>query len=198
MSAGHFDLICIGSSTGGPPVLETLLTAIAPGLACPVIVAQHMPEVFTRSMAQRLGEICCVPVKLLQSGDALVPGAIHICPGGVHTHLSRAGQAPVRVRCMAEPTSELYRPSVNVLFETAAATTPGRTLGIVLTGIGEDGLKGARPLVEGGSVLLSQSAETCVVYGMPRAVEEAQLSHASLSPPQMAAALGKLSMRQAA
>jgi two-component system chemotaxis response regulator CheB len=191
LRAAQFDVVLIGSSTGGPPVLETLLTAVPVGFPLPVIVAQHMPMVFTRSMANRLGEICSVPVRHLDTGESVRPGHIMICPGGLHTHV-RGSLKATRVTCEIEPSSFLYKPSVDVLFQTAAAIYGSRVLGIVLTGIGEDGAIGAQAIRSAGGTILSQDQASCVVYGMPRAVAERQLSNAILSPSMIARVLSNL------
>ncbi|MEM1212911.1 MAG: chemotaxis response regulator protein-glutamate methylesterase [Planctomycetota bacterium] len=200
LKASSFDLIAIASSTGGPPVLETILTAIPADLRCPVVVAQHMPRVFTQSMSTRLNEVCQAPATLLDDGDQLQPGTIHICAGGTHTHLQGKAGLPTNLVAQQsdQPKADLYKPSASVLFETAAQFSAGRTLAIVLTGIGDDGLRGVRKLHELGATVLTQSEESCVVYGMPRAVDEAGLSHASLTPEAMAQLLAGLKGRAAA
>ncbi|MBL0926725.1 MAG: chemotaxis response regulator protein-glutamate methylesterase [Phycisphaerales bacterium] len=186
---GQFDMICIGSSTGGPPVLETVLTALPPGFPIPVVVAQHMPEVFTRSMAERLDEMCNVPVVHLSDGAPIEAGKVHIAPGGKNAHLRRAGPRRWTVACNRDPAGTLYFPSVDVLLASAATEVGGRTLAVVATGMGEDGVKGAAKLVAAGGTILAQSEETCVVFGMPKAVTQAALSIASLSPKQIGEAL---------
>lgn len=189
---GQFDAVCIGSSTGGPPVVETLVSSLPADFAPPVIVAQHMPEVFTKSMAERLGGLCKLPVVHVEDGMAIKPRTVHICPGSHHTHLTRLGLARHALRVSDEPKSAIYRPSVDVLLDTAASVFGARALGIVLTGMGDDGLRGARALHAKGGTILAQSAETCVVYGMPKAVTENGLIAASLTPSQIARALGTL------
>ncbi len=179
----QFDLIVIGSSTGGPPVLETILTKVSPKSRVPIIVAQHMPAVFTKSMAERLNTHCQVPVRHAEDRMPVEPGVIHICPGGLNTHIGRAG-ARLTLRMDREPASTVYFPSANVLFDTAAKAVGRKTLAIVLTGMGEDGVVGARSLVDAGGTVLAQSAETCVVYGMPKAVTQAAIATESLSPQQ--------------
>ncbi len=189
---GQFDVICIGSSTGGPPVLETILSALPGNLSAPVVVAQHMPEIFTRSMAQRLGEICAMPVVHAADHMRLEPRAIYIAPGGRNVHLSKTGLARWEILVNEEPQAALYRPNVSALFASAAQAMGGRTLALVLTGIGDDGLEGARLLQQRGAVVLAQNQETCVVYGMPKAVTQAAVVQASLAPVDLARALQSL------
>lgn len=185
---GQFELIVIASSTGGPPVLETLLTRVPAASRIPIVVAQHMPAVFTKSMAERLNEHCKATVRHLEDRMPLEPGVIHICPGGTNAHLKRSGSR-MTVHLGREPEGTIYFPSANVLFQTASEVSGRRTLAIVLTGMGDDGVKGARNLADAGGTILAQSAETCVVYGMPKAVTQSALATESLSPLQLAEVL---------
>lgn len=195
----RLDLVCIGSSTGGPPVVERVLRDVPTGFPAPIVVAQHMPEVFTRSMSERLRQVCKVPVHHLDPGASILPGNIYICPGGQNTHLRRvAGKLSASIN--REPASTIYFPSVDVLLQTAAGVAGAGCLGIVLTGMGDDGGKGAVELKNAGGILLGQSAETCVVYGMPRAVYERGVASAMLPPNELAAVLasaGKSVLRKA-
>lgn len=185
LSASQFDVICIGSSTGGPPVLETILAALPATLTAPIVIAQHMPRIFTQSMAQRLNEMCPLKVVHAEDGMPLASHTVHIAPGGQHLHIDKVGLAKWRLRVSDEPKDHIYRPSVDALFSSAAAAVGKRTLGIVLTGIGDDGLDGGRELHALGATLLAQSQETCVVYGMPKAVTQAAITAASLSPTEI-------------
>lgn len=182
---GQFDVVCIGSSTGGPPVLETILASLPGTLATPIVIAQHMPLIFTQSMAHRLDELCPLKVVHAEDGSSVIGRTVYIAPGGKHLHLEKAGPGKLRLRVSDEPKSHAYRPSVDALFSSAACTTGKRTLGIVLTGIGDDGLGGARELHALGAPILAQSQETCVVYGMPKAVTQAAITAASLAPTEI-------------
>lgn len=195
---GQFDVICIGSSTGGPPVLETVLPALPASMVTPVVVAQHMPEIFTRSMAERLNESCQMPVVHAENHMPLSSRTIYIAPGAKNIHLNKTGLARWELLVNDEPKEAIYRPSVDALLASAARATGSRTLAVVLTGIGEDGLAGARPLHAVGGVILAQSQETCVVYGMPKAVTQAALVQASLTPEQIAQSLQSLARTAAA
>ncbi len=190
--AGQFDVVCVGSSTGGPPVLEEILPAMPAESSAPVVVAQHMPLLFTKSMAERLAQSCPMRVVHVENGQPLEPRTIHICPGGSHTHVTKVGLARYSLKVSPEPRQALYRPSVDALLASAATATGARTLAVVLTGIGEDGLQGAKQLKDRGGTILAQSAETCVVYGMPKAVTENGLVVASLTPRQIAQSLATL------
>ena len=179
---GQFDVICIGSSTGGPPVLETIIGSLKAEMTTPIIVAQHMPEIFTRSMSERLDEISGMHVVHAENGMPIQKSTVYVAPGGHHTHLHKDGLAKWSLRVNDEPKKAIYKPSVTALFESAAQATGSRSLAIVLTGIGDDGLLGARKLHETGGIILAQSQETCVVYGMPKAVTQAAITAASLCP----------------
>jgi two-component system chemotaxis response regulator CheB len=189
---GQFDVVVIGSSTGGPPVLETILGSIPANLATPIVIAQHMPQVFTRSMAERLNDLCPLNVVHANDGMMLERRCAYIAPGEQHTQIQKLSLARWQLKVGPEPSGHLFKPSVDVLFESAAQAVGKRTLAIVLTGIGEDGLQGARQLHALGAPILAQSQETCVVYGMPKAVTQAALVTACLSPNDLAQTLRSL------
>ncbi len=187
------EMVVVGSSTGGPPVLETVLSAIPKDFAAPVVVAQHMPVLFTRSMSQRLGAICALPVDHGEGDTMLQPGRIVIIEGGKHGRVHRlAGTGRARLEISPRPADALYKPSVNELFASAAAFGK-HCLGVMLTGMGDDGKKGSEPLKAAGGVIVAQAPETCAVYGMPRAVVEGGLASAALTPDQLGALLRSVS-----
>ncbi|MBB6429802.1 chemotaxis-specific protein-glutamate methyltransferase CheB [Algisphaera agarilytica] len=198
IDASRMEMVCIASSTGGPPVLETLLPSLPATLHIPVVVGQHMPRLFTESMSRRLNDICPLPVIHAENGMELEAGKVYIAPGETHTHIERVSLAKCGLRMSDEPRESLYKPSADVLFETAAKVCQQRVLGIILTGIGDDGLKGARALHECGAPLLAQDRYSCVVYGMPRVVAEAGYATASLTPDDIAKTLSGLTARAAA
>ena len=176
------DLIAIGSSTGGPPVLEAVLSALPATLPCPVVVCQHMPPLFTKSLAERLRAVCKVKVEHAEEGVVgLKPGTAYIVKGAMNGHIEKPG-ASLLLRVKPEPREAVYKPSVDVLLETAGAAAGKHAVGVVLTGMGEDGLLGGRALVAAGGMILAQDEESCVVWGMPRAVTVAGL--ASVAKPQ--------------
>lgn len=190
--AGQFDVVCIGASTGGPPVLQTLLSDLPATLRTPIVIAQHMPRSFTESLAQRLEQCGSLPVHHVTQRQPLEPGHVYLAPGGEHLQIEKAGFGKWSLNVTGEPANEPYKPSVNVLFESAAHATGRRTLGIMLTGIGKDGLAGGKILREKGGTLLAQDEQSCVVYGMPKAITNAGLSAASLSPDELHLALRQL------
>ncbi len=190
--SAQFDLVCIGSSTGGPPVLETILSALPASTRVPIVVAQHMPEIFTRSMAERLDKLCELSVKHVEECETIESGHIYLARGGMHIHVHKLSPGKFEARMSAEPADAVYRPSVDALFSSAANATAARTLAIVLTGIGADGLVGGKELHEKGGTILAQNQDTCVVYGMPKSVTEAGITTASLSPTDLGKALSTL------
>ncbi len=188
------DLVLIGSSTGGPPVLETVIGALPAGYRAPVVVAQHMPLMFTKSLAERLDAECAVNVEHATNGVAIEAGRVYIAPGGSHTRVVRNRLGRIVLEISGEPASALYKPSVNELFASGAKATQGqgRVVAVVLTGMGEDGLEGARLLKPKGATILAQDVQSCVVYGMPKAVAQAGLADGSLSPDEIGTVLSTL------
>lgn len=192
LAGKSFDAVVIGSSTGGPPVLEAICPAFPASFPAPVVIAQHMPALFTRSMSERLAGICKLKVVHAEQGCTLAPGSLYITVGGRHSRVLRQpGTARLLLEVSDEPKTALYKPSVNELFHSAAALRE-RALGIMLTGMGDDGSLGAKAMHSSGATILAQSGETCAVYGMPRAVVAAQAATASLSPEDIARAIASI------
>jgi two-component system chemotaxis response regulator CheB len=158
--------VVIGSSTGGTQALEVVLTnlpADAPGIA----ITQHMPEKFTAMYASRLNTICAMNVREAKDGDRLERGVALIAPGGLHMQLRKtAGQYFVIIA--DGPPVNRHKPSVDVLFKSAAACGGRDVLGIIMTGMGDDGARGMKVLHDGGARCIAQNEETCVVFGMPK------------------------------
>lgn len=172
---GARDIVVIGVSTGGPPVVQKILSALPANLPACILVAQHMPASFTGPFAKRLDGVCALSVTEAVNGDKLVNGHAYICPGGRHIGIQMRGPL-AEVLVTDEPKSALYKPTVNLLMETAGKCMGRRVLGVMLTGMGSDGVDGARVLKEKGGWLIAQSEATCVVYGMPKAVVDAGLA----------------------
>ena len=159
-------VVAIGTSTGGTQALETVLAALP--RVCPGIVAvQHMPEKFTEAFARRLDTVCQVEVKEAKSGDRVMPGRVLIAPGGRHMLLKRSG-AQYYVDVVDGPPVSRHRPSVDVLFRSVAQCAGKNALGIIMTGMGDDGANGLLEMRAAGENTLAQDEATCVVYGMPR------------------------------
>jgi len=184
-------LIAIGSSTGGPPVLETILGALRPDLPVPIVIAQHMPPLFTRSLASRLDSLCALSV-VHASGDLFpLPGTAYVIEGGKNGLVRAHPGGHLELTVTEDPMDKIYIPSADLLLDSAATLGTG-CLGIVLTGMGEDGLAGGRHLREAAGQLIAQQAETCTVYGMPRAIVEAGLADAQLTPVEIAETLSDI------
>jgi two-component system chemotaxis response regulator CheB len=160
-------MVVIGSSTGGPPALHRFFSAFREVPPLIFAVAQHMPPNFTRSFAERLNSHSVLEVKEAAHGDVMRPGMVYICPGGQNMLLQRRAEQVV-ARVVQPPAGQIYTPSVDVLFRSAAQVYGDSLLGMVMTGMGNDGAEGARAIKAQGGVVLAESEESCVVYGMPK------------------------------
>lgn len=170
-----FEVVSIGVSTGGPPAVQKVLTAIPAGFPVPILIAQHMPAAFTGPFATRLNSMCAITVKEAEDGERARPGTAFICPGGMHLRLENRGGS-LYVAVTEEPKDALYKPSANVLMETTAKAAATKALGVTLTGMGNDGIEGTKVLKQRGGHTIAQNEESCVVYGMPKAVVDAGLA----------------------
>jgi two-component system chemotaxis response regulator CheB len=175
--AGH-RLLVIGASTGGPEALSTLLAALPP-LPVPIAIVQHMPPLFTTQFAARLNRQLDVEVTEAAHGQVLRPGTVCIAPGEFHLEVVSDARGLV-TRLTQDPPENYCRPAVDVLFRSAAAAVGGSVLGVVLTGMGADGAKGSRTIVDRGGAVLAQDQHTSVVWGMPGAVANAGLAEVVL------------------
>jgi two-component system chemotaxis response regulator CheB len=159
-------IVCIGISTGGTETLREVLQQLPP--SCPgIAVVQHMPEHFTAAFAKRLNGICTVEVREAQDGDELGPGRVLIAPGNHHMLLQRVGMQ-YRVAIKEGPAVSRHRPSVDVLFRSAAQNAGANALGLIMTGMGDDGARGLLEMRKAGGRTLAQDEESCVVFGMPK------------------------------
>ena len=159
-------LVVVGASTGGTDALRVFLTAMPAGCA-PIVVVQHMPEGFTRAFAWRLNKECEISVKEAQDGDKLESGLALIAPGNFHTILERKGSGWC-VRVIDGALVSRHRPSVDVLFRSAATAAGAAAVGVIMTGMGDDGAQGLKEMKEAGAATIAQDEATCVVFGMPR------------------------------
>jgi two-component system, chemotaxis family, protein-glutamate methylesterase/glutaminase len=181
------DLLVIGASTGGPQAITRLLRSLPAEFPLPIAVVVHLPAGFTQSFAERLDSECALHVVEASEGVRLTPGSAVIAQGGLHLHVKRDANGLYGSIGTSPPS--LHRPSVDQLFSSAALAAPGRVLGVVLTGMGDDGLLGSRQLAESGGEILVETEASCVIYGMPRVVYEAGLASAQLRIDDMAAAI---------
>lgn len=164
-------VVAIGISTGGPQALHYLLPQLPKDFPGTILIVQHMPEGFTETFARRLDEGCAITVKEAQSGDLLLAGRALVCPGNRHLKVKRLPLADVAV-LTDEPKVNGHRPSVDVLFKSVAAEFGPRGVGILMTGMGEDGAAGMGLVKAAGGTTLAQDEGSCVVFGMPKAAIE--------------------------
>jgi two-component system chemotaxis response regulator CheB len=169
------DVVAIGVSTGGPPVVQKILSSLPADFPASIVIAQHMPAAFTGPFAKRLDGVSKLSVKEAESGDVLKAGHVFIAPGGKHIILDQK-VSRVDVIVTENPKEALYKPSANVLITSVAEAVGKRGLGVILTGMGNDGCEGVRALKATGGRALAQSDETCVVYGMPKAIVDDELA----------------------
>lgn len=183
-----YQLLAIGTSTGGPVALQKVLTALPASFPHPIVLIQHMPGTFTAAFAARLNTLCQITVKEAADGDTLRPGHAYLAPGGRQMLLEgRPGAARLRVIDGNDKVN--YKPCVDITFASAAKIYGGKVLAVVLTGMGADGREGARLLKDQGANIWAQDEETCVVYGMPQAVAKAGLASESLPLPLIGEAI---------
>ena len=174
-----YQLTAIGTSTGGPVALQKILTAIPANYPHPIILVQHMPATFTAAFAARLNNLCKIQVKEAQDGDVLKPGCAYLAPGGLQMMVDgRPGSSRLKILDGGERMN--YKPCVDVTFGSAAKVYGDKVLSMILTGMGADGREGCRMLKAAGATIWSQDEQSCVVYGMPQAIDKAGLSSESL------------------
>lgn len=159
-------VVAVGASTGGTQALELFLSSL-PRVSPGIVIVQHMPEKFTAAFAGRLNKVCALEVMEARHGDRVLPGRALIAPGGKHMTLKRSG-AQYQVEVVDGPPINRHRPSVDVLFRSVARTAGSNALGIIMTGMGDDGARGLRQMHDAGALTLAQDEASCVVYGMPR------------------------------
>ncbi|RKG87819.1 protein-glutamate methylesterase/protein-glutamine glutaminase [Corallococcus terminator] len=169
------EIIVIGASTGGPGALVRVVSALPADLSVPVLIVQHMPPLFTRLLAERLEGVSKLRVREAVSGDLLRPGSVWVAPGDFHLALS-SDSTGVRILTHQGPPENACRPAVDVLFRSAVEVYGPGVLAVVLTGMGQDGLRGCRRVDEAGGQVVVQDQATCVIGGMPGAVEQAGLA----------------------
>ena len=176
---GTVDVLVIGASTGGPNAVQTFLEGLFPRINVPILLVQHMPPVFTRLFAERLGRIPGCKAREAIDGEPIIPGTVLVAPGNQHLEVSGSATAP-RVRLTQAPPENSCRPAVDVLFRSAATVWGGNTLGVVLTGMGMDGLRGSEVIRKAGGNVLVQDEATSIVWGMPGSIANSGLADAVL------------------
>lgn len=182
------EIVCLAASTGGPEALETVLTALPANFPVPIAIVQHMPPFFTKQLSKRLAEKCAIRVREAQSGETLEPGTALIAPGDFHLQVRRRD-----TRCYAitsaGPPENSCRPAADVLFRSAAEEFGNQALAVVMTGMGQDGLKGCEALHKAGGRVVIQDEATSVIWGMAGSVSRAGLASKELPIGKIAADL---------
>lgn len=169
-SPANYDLLAIGTSTGGPVALQDVLTQLPATFSLPILIVQHMPAKFTEAFANRLNQLCKIKVREAQDRDLLEPGVALLAPGGMQMIVEVvAGKTMVRVKEETDPMQN-YKPCVDVMFDSLANSVGKRVLGVILTGMGSDGKIGSSKLIAKGAAIWAQDEETSTIYGMPAAV----------------------------
>jgi two-component system, chemotaxis family, protein-glutamate methylesterase/glutaminase len=169
--------VILGTSTGGPRALQEVLTGLPASVGVPILIVQHMPPGFTKSLADRLDGLCAIHVKEAEDGELLETGTAYIAPGGKHLKVMKKGMSYCVRLDTVEPPRMGHRPSVDVLLESAADNNDLNYLTVIMTGMGYDGKNGMELLRKNGrTITIAESAKTSVVYGMPKAIIEAGLA----------------------
>ena len=195
LSSSSIQVVTIGVSTGGPDALARVLPALPANFPLPVVIAQHMPPIFTSLLATRLAAKSALPVRQCVSGEALAPGCVFIAPGDFHMIVSDENGAVV-LKTHQGPKENFCRPSVDVLFHSVARVYGGRALAVVLTGMGQDGVKGCEALHGLGARIFVQDEATSVVWGMPGFVARAGLADKILPLDQIGAEIVRATTMQ--
>lgn len=193
VAAGPIEhLIAIGTSTGGPRALHTVLSAIPEPLAAPMLIVQHMPPGFTKSLAQRLDSISRMKVVEAESGMILENGTAYVAPGGFHMMIARNGSHSYKIHLTKDEARGGHRPSVDVMFESLLPLKELKRHIVLMTGMGADGAKGMLALKQSGAITtIAEAEESCIVYGMPRAAVQLNCVTDILPQQQIAARLAK-------
>ncbi len=180
---GKADVVVIASSTGGPEILSQIFSILPGDLSAPILLVQHIPETMTQYFAKSLDEKSELKIIEAKQNDIIQPSHVYVAPGGQHMAISRPDSVGKRIiKLNSSPPINSVRPSADILFESIAKSYDSNVLAVILTGMGEDGRSGVAQMKKKRCICITQSAETCVVYGMPRAVEENGLSDESMDP----------------
>ncbi|MCD5411991.1 chemotaxis response regulator protein-glutamate methylesterase [Thermodesulfovibrionales bacterium] len=169
-------IISIGTSTGGPKALQDVIPRLPKDFPVPIVIAQHMPQNFTRPFAERLNQLGQLEVKEAKEGDVLRAGTAFVAPGGRHMKVKRQRGLETVINISEDEGEFIYRPSIDALMSSVAEYFPSRALGVILTGMGNDGLKGLAAIKKAGGRVFAQDEETSVIYGMPKAVVDAGIA----------------------
>ncbi|MFA7229063.1 MAG: chemotaxis response regulator protein-glutamate methylesterase [Melioribacteraceae bacterium] len=184
--------IAIGISTGGPFTLQKVLPMISDKINVPVFIVQHMPPKFTKSLAERLNGMCPLEVKEAEDNETIRPNVIYIAPGGLHMKVRSNGIKGVAIQITPDPSDSLHRPAVDVMMNSVINVYGKHTLGIIMTGMGKDGYEAIKNLKSLGGHAIAQDEESCVVYGMPKAIVDGGLADLILPAERIAGAINRV------
>nr|WP_236024702.1 chemotaxis response regulator protein-glutamate methylesterase [Arenibaculum pallidiluteum] len=193
----HPDIVAIGSSTGGPQALFEVLSHLRGGISQPILITQHMPATFTTILAEHITRQCGIPCAEAKDGEALQGGRIYLAPGDFHMVLAQRGAGTV-VTINKEPPENFCRPAVDPMMRSIVRIFGRRVLAVILTGMGQDGMRGCQEVAAAGGLVLAQDEASSVVWGMPGAVAHAGVCNAVLPLKEVGPAIRKLAMRTAA
>lgn len=184
------EVVAVAVSTGGPRALAQLVPDFPPSFPTGILIVQHMPPLFTKALALRLNELTELVVREAEEGDSIQPGQILLAPGGLHLEVSQRSKEPVITHLSDAPPEHGCKPAADVLFRSVAQVYGPRALGVIMTGMGSDGVEGLSLMKRNGAMVLAQNRETCTVYGMPRRIVEQNLADAVLPLGDLARAIG--------
>jgi len=184
--------IALGISTGGPFTLQKVLPLLSEKISIPIFIVQHMPPKFTKSLAERLNGLCKLPVKEAEDGEQVKNGTIYIAPGGFHMKFKGTNPNSVTIKITPDPNDTLHRPSVDVMMESALDIYGKYTLGVIMTGMGKDGYEAVKKLKSLNGYSIAQDEESCVVYGMPKAIVDAGLADVVLPAEKIPEVINKV------
>lgn len=186
-SGKKYKILAIGTSTGGPVALQTVLSKFSASFRYPILLVQHMPGTFTAAFAERLNNMCKINVKEAEQGEILKPGHAYLAPGGRQMLIEGSPtNAKITITDVHSSDMVTYKPSVDLTFASVARLYGGDVLGVILTGMGADGKEGCRKLKTKGATIWAQDEKSCVVYGMPQAVTVANISDRTVNLNEMA------------
>jgi two-component system chemotaxis response regulator CheB len=172
----RINIVAIGSSTGGPRALQNIICSLPKDFPVPILIAQHMPPVFTGPFAERLDQLSAVEVKEAEHGETIKKGVVYIAPGRGHMSIVRKKITETTISISENNGKYIYKPSVDELMLSVVECFSGHVLGVILTGLGHDGLNGMKGIKNAGGKTIAESEKTCVVYGMPKAVVESGIA----------------------
>lgn len=168
--------VALGISTGGPLSLQKVIPRISSKINCPIFIVQHMPPKFTKTLADRLNSLSEIEVKEAEDGELVKTKVVYFAPGGNHLLLENKNGSGLKIKISKEPSDEIHKPSVNVMMKSVIDVFGKSTLGVIMTGMGKDGLEGMKYLKSLGGFTIAQDEETSVIYGMPKAIVDSNLA----------------------